>query len=57
MTTKPKGLSILAIVVILLLLAVFFGWLGYQPGMLINEYARGVGLTLSLIHILPPWHN
>ena len=46
MSTKPKGLSIQAIVIVLLLLAVFFGWLGYQPGMLINEYARGLGLTL-----------
>ena len=32
MSTKPKGLSIQAIVITLLLLAVFFGWLGYQPG-------------------------
>lgn len=46
MTTKPNGLSIQAIAVILVLLAVFFGWLGYQPGMLINEYARGLAFTL-----------
>ncbi len=29
MTEKPKGLSIQWIVIILLVLAVFFGWLGY----------------------------
>ncbi len=46
MSTKPKGLSITAIVIILLVLAVFFGWLGYQPGTLLNEYSRGLGLTL-----------
>ena len=46
MSTKPKGLSIQAIAIILILLAVFFGWLGYQPGTLLNEYARGLGLTL-----------
>lgn len=46
MSTKPKGLNITAIAIILLVLAVFFGWLGYQPGTLLNEYARGLGLTL-----------
>ena len=46
MSTKPKGLSMTAIVIILLVLAVFFGWLGYQPGTLLNEYSRGLGLTL-----------
>lgn len=46
MSNKSKGLSIQAIAIILLLLAVFFGWLGYQPGTLLNEYARGLGLTL-----------
>ena len=46
MSTKSKGLTIQATVIILLLLAVFFGWLGYQPGTLLNEYARGLGLTL-----------
>lgn len=45
MSTKPNGLSIQAIAIILILLAVFFGWLGYQPGMLINEYARGLAFT------------
>ena len=46
MSTKPKGLNITAIAIILLVLAVFFGWLGYQPGTLLNEYSRGLGLTL-----------
>lgn len=46
MTTKPNGPSIQVIALVLFLLALFFGWLGYQPGTLLNEYARGVGLTL-----------
>jgi uncharacterized protein YjbI with pentapeptide repeats len=46
MTSKRTGLTIQALVIVLLLLAAFFGWLGYQPGMLVNEYARGLGLTL-----------
>jgi uncharacterized protein YjbI with pentapeptide repeats len=46
MTSKRKGLSIQAVIILLLFLAVFFGWLGYQPGMLVNEYARGLGFTL-----------
>ena len=46
MSGNQKGLSLQVIVLILILLAVFFGWLGYQPGTLLNEYARGLGLTL-----------
>jgi len=46
MSGNQKGLSIQVLVVILLVLALFFGWLGYQPGTLLNEYARGLGLTL-----------
>ncbi|CUS05164.2 protein of unknown function [Candidatus Promineifilum breve] len=46
MAGNQKGLSIQVIVGILLVLALFLGWLGYQPGTLLNEYARGLGLTL-----------
>lgn len=46
MSGNQKGLSIQVIAIILIVLAVFFGWLGYQPGTLLNEYARGLGLTL-----------
>lgn len=46
MTSKRKGWSIQALVIPLLLMAAFLGWLGYQPGMLVNEYARGLGFTL-----------
>ena len=46
MTGKESGLNARVILIILIVLAVFFGWLGYQPGMLINEYARGLALTL-----------
>ncbi len=46
MSANQKGLSIQLIVAILIVLALFFGWLGYQPGTLLNEYARGLGLTL-----------
>lgn len=46
MTGNQKGLSAQVVVIVLLLLALFFGWLGYQPGTLLNEYARGLGLTL-----------
>jgi uncharacterized protein YjbI with pentapeptide repeats len=43
---EQKGLNVQVIMLILILVAVFFGWLGYQPGTLLNEYARGLGLTL-----------
>ena len=46
MSGNQKGMSVQIIAGILILLAVFFGWLGYQPGTLLNEYARGLGLTL-----------
>lgn len=46
MPSKSKGPNATVIFVILLLLAIFFGWLGYEPGTLLNEYARGLALTL-----------
>lgn len=46
MSGNQKGFNVGIILAVLLLLAVFFGWLGYQPGTLLNEYARGLGLTL-----------
>ena len=46
MSGNQKGLSLQVIVIVLVLLAVFLGWLGYQPGTLLNEYARGLSLTL-----------
>jgi uncharacterized protein YjbI with pentapeptide repeats len=46
MTSKRNGLFIQVAAILLLLLAGFLGWLGYQPGMLFNEYARGLGFTL-----------
>lgn len=46
MADNQKSSNYLIIAAILILLALFFGWLGYQPGTLLNEYARGMGLTL-----------
>jgi len=46
MSNQQKGPNIQIVVIALIVLAVFFGWLGYQPGTLLNEYARGLGLTL-----------
>ena len=46
MVGNQKSSGYLIIVLVFLVLALFFGWLGYQPGTLLNEYARGVGLVL-----------
>ena len=46
MTEPKKRSNLIVVVLVLVVLAVFFGWLGYQPGTLLNEYARGLALTL-----------
>lgn len=46
MTSKQNGLSIPGLIILLILFAAFFGWLGYQPGMLLNEYSRALAFTL-----------
>lgn len=46
MTEQPKGLGVQWIVIILLVLAVFFGWLGYTDGSFFNVYASGIGIML-----------
>lgn len=46
MSEQPKGLSTQWIVIILVILAVIFGWLGYSDGSFFPVYASGIGIML-----------
>lgn len=46
MSAQSKGLNLTWVIVILLVLAVFFGWLGYDPGSFFSVYASGIGIML-----------
>jgi uncharacterized protein YjbI with pentapeptide repeats len=46
MSEKPKGASLQAIAIALLLLAIFFGWLSYTPGNFLDNFASNVSTML-----------
>lgn len=54
MSDKPRGASLQAIAIGLLLLAIFFGWLSYVPGNFLDNFASNlstmlVGVVLTIL--------
>jgi len=54
MSEKPRGASLQAIAVGLLILAIFFGWLSYTPGNFLDNFASNlstmlVGVVLTVL--------